>query len=174
MPDQYTLAALQRLELARPDREPVMAEVDLVSSHSPFTPIPDLVPWDEVGDGSVFDPMPGRGPAPDEVWPDPQRVRTAYGRSIEYAVRTVAGFVEEYGDDDLVVVMLGDHQPHTIVSGEGAGREVPISIIAHDPSVLAAIHDWGWEAGLHPSPAAPSWPMSGFRDRFLTAFAGGR
>jgi hypothetical protein len=29
MPDQYVLAALQRLELAKPDRRPVFAEVDL-------------------------------------------------------------------------------------------------------------------------------------------------
>ena len=26
------------------------------------------------------------------------------------------------------------------------------------------------QAGLHPSPEAPVWPMSAFRDRFLTAF----
>ena len=37
MPDQYVLAALQRLELAKPDRRPVFAEVDLVSSHTPWT-----------------------------------------------------------------------------------------------------------------------------------------
>jgi hypothetical protein len=35
MPDQYTLAALQRLELKQPNRAAVMAEIDLVSSHTP-------------------------------------------------------------------------------------------------------------------------------------------
>ena len=39
MPDQYTLAAFQRLELG-PGHKPVMAEIDLVSSHMPWTPLP--------------------------------------------------------------------------------------------------------------------------------------
>ena len=62
MPDQYILSAFQRLELAKPDRAPVMAEIDLVSSHTPWTPLPHLVPWDQVGDGSIFDEHAGAGP----------------------------------------------------------------------------------------------------------------
>src|SRR5882757_5059706 len=42
MPDQYTMAALQRSERATPGHAPVMAEVVLLSSHSPWTPIPAL------------------------------------------------------------------------------------------------------------------------------------
>ena len=76
-----------------------------------------------------------------------------------------------YGDDDLVVVMLGDHQPATIVSGEDAGHDVPISIIARDPAVLDAISGWGWDEGLRPEPDAPVWRMDAFRDRFLAAYA---
>ena len=37
---------------------PVMGEIDLVSSHHPWAPSPLLVPWAEVGDGSVFDDAP--------------------------------------------------------------------------------------------------------------------
>ena len=58
MPDQYILAAFQRLELAKADRRPVMAEIDLVSSHTPWARIPQLIDWNEVGDGSIFDGMP--------------------------------------------------------------------------------------------------------------------
>src|SRR3546814_8758507 len=53
MPDQYTLAALQRLEFARPGagksgperqaRPPVMATLALISSHAPWTPIPPAI-----------------------------------------------------------------------------------------------------------------------------------
>ena len=39
IPDQYTLQALQRLELARQSSKPVMAEVDLDSSHTPWAPL---------------------------------------------------------------------------------------------------------------------------------------
>jgi hypothetical protein len=83
---------------------------------------------------------------------------------------TIVSFVKRYGDDKLVVVLLGDHQPATIVSGQGASHDVPISIIAHDPKVTDQIAGWGWEDGLRPSPEAPVWPMAAFRDRFLTAF----
>jgi hypothetical protein len=47
---------------------------------------------------------------------------------------------------------------------------VPISVIAHDPAVLKRIAGWGWNPGLRPSPKAPVWPMSAFRDRFLSTF----
>jgi hypothetical protein len=80
--------------------------------------------------------------------------------------------VENYADPNVVLVVLGDHAPATIVSGPAAGHDVPISVIAKDPAVLAAIDSWGWTPGLRPTHGAPVWPMSAFRDRFLTAFSG--
>jgi hypothetical protein len=87
---------------------------------------------------------------------------------------TIVSFVQHYGDDKLVVVLLGDHQPATIVTGQGASHDVPISIIAHDPKVIDQIGGWGWQDGLRPSPQAPVWPMNAFRDRFLGAFGSPR
>jgi phosphatidylglycerophosphate synthase len=172
MPDQYVLLALQRLELAKHDRRPLFAEVDMVSSHAPWTRIPGLIDWDEVGNGSVFNSMPVDQVATATLWGDHDRVRGAYGRSIEYSLNALYSFVQHYGDDDLVLVVLGDHQPSTIVTGlhPELSHDVPISVIAHDPAVLDKIAAWGWEDGLRPSPQAPVWPMSAFRDRFLTAF----
>ena len=40
MPDQFTLDAFHRLELGRHPRRPVMAEIDLVTSHAPWSRIP--------------------------------------------------------------------------------------------------------------------------------------
>ena len=174
MPDQYTLAAFERSELARRPRRPVMAEIDLVSSHTPWTPLPRPVPWDEVGNGSVYAGLPPRGPAPDVLWRDPERVRRAYARSITYSLDTVVSFLRTYGRRDhgnLVVVLLGDHQPATVVSGPGASHQVPVTVIAQDPAVLARISGWGWQDGLRPGRDAPVWPMDAFRDRFLAAYA---
>ncbi len=170
MPDQYTLAALRRSELAARDRRPVMAEIDLVSSHTPWAPLPRLVDWSAIGDGSVFAPMPAAAASAARVWRDPNRVRAAYGQSIEYSLNSLISFVQTYPDDNLVLIVLGDHQPATIVSGPNPGRDVPISIIAHDPAVLSRISGWGWQRGLRPGPSAPVWPMDAFRDRFLTAY----
>ena len=150
-----------------------MAEIDLVSSHTPWAPLPELVPWSEVGDGSVFGPQPAQGQSATEVWQDPDRVRQAYAQSIEYSLGAMFAFLHESGDPDLVLVVLGDHQPATIVSGQGASHDVPISIISKDPAVFEPIAGWRWQDGLLPTPDAPVWPMSAFRDRFLDAFSAG-
>jgi hypothetical protein len=170
MPDQYVLSAFQRLELAKPTHAPVMAEIDLVSSHTPWAPLPHLVDWSKVGDGSTFDVMPAQGQSPAVVWRDPSQVRAAYGRSIEYSLNTLISFVQTYHDNNLVLILLGDHQPATIVSGPGAGHDVPITIIAHDPAVMDRISGWGWQNGMRPDSNAPVWPMDAFRDRLLTAY----
>jgi hypothetical protein len=172
MPDQYTLTAFERSERAKQDRPPLMAEIPLVSSHAPWAPIPKLVDWGDVGDGSVFDTMATEGESPDDIWRDPTRVRTEYRRSIEYSLNTLISYVETHGDDDLVLVFLGDHQPAPIITGAGASRDVPITIVARDRAVLDQISGWGWQDGLKPGPQAPVWRMNTFRDRFLTAFGG--
>ena len=170
VPDQYTLSTFQRLELAKPNRAPVMAEIDLVSSHTPWAPLPHMIDWNQLGDGSVFDGMPEQGQSPGVVWRDPSQVRTAYGQSIEYSLNALISFVETYHDNNLVLVVLGDHQPATIVTGQGASHDVPITIISHDPAVMDRISPWGWQDGMRPSPDAPVWPMDAFRDRFLNAY----
>jgi phosphatidylglycerophosphate synthase len=170
MPDQYTLAAFQRLELG-PGHAPVMAEVDLVSSHTPWTPLPTMVPWDQVGDGSVFDPMPAQGLTPDEAWRDTDTVRGLYGESIQYSLSALVSWVVQLHDPNLVLLVLGDHQPAATVSGAGAVHTVPVSVVTSDPAVLDRIAAWGWQEGLLPGPSAPVWPMDAFRDRFLAAFS---
>jgi len=170
MPDQYALAALQRLELAKPHRRPLFAEVDLISSHTPWTRIPRLIPWKAVGDGSIFGRIPPEEASQASLFGDSKRARSAYGHSIEYSLRSLFSFVQRYGNAKTVLVVLGDHQPATTVSGQDAGHDVPISVIAHDPRVLDRIAGWGWQDGLLPSPHARVWAMAAFRDRFLGAF----
>jgi hypothetical protein len=170
MPDQYILSAFQRLELAKPHHPSVMAEIDLVSSHIPWAPLPTMVPWSKVGNGSIFDPMPADGNSPTSVWSDASRVRAAYGQSIRYSLAALTSFVQTYPDKNLVLVVLGDHQPSTMVTGQGASHQVPISIIAHDPTVMKRISGWGWQEGLLPGTNAPVWPMDAFRNRFLAAY----
>jgi hypothetical protein len=170
MPDQYVLSAFHRLELSTPGRGPVMAEIDLVSSHTPWTPLPRMVSWQAVGDGSVFDGMPDEGESPEDLWRDGDRVRAAYATSINYSIDALVSFVETYGDDDLVLVVLGDHQPSTTVSGQAPSHDVPVTVIAHDPAVIDRISGWAWQPGLRPASDAPVWPMDAFRDRFLTAY----
>lgn len=170
MPDQYSLAAFQRLEL-QPGHSPVMAEIDLVSSHTPWTPLPHMVPWDQLGDGSIFDPMPAQGKTPSSALGNASTVRRLYGQSIEYSMQALTSWVAQVNDPNLVLVALGDHQPATTVSGAGANHDVPISIVAHDPAVLDQMSSWNWQSGLLPNRNAPLWPMDAFRNRFLDTYS---
>jgi phosphatidylglycerophosphate synthase len=170
MPDQYTLAEFQRLELG-PGHKPVMAEIDLVSSHTPWAPLPVMVPWNKVGNGSIFDPMPARSESASTVWSNANTVRQFFGRSIQYSLDALTSWVTELNDPNLVLILLGDEQPGSPISSPGASHKVPISIIAHDPSVFRQIASWHWQDGLLPGRSAPVELMDAFRNQFLDAFS---
>ena len=170
MPDQFTYAKLQQNELG-PGHRPIMAEIDTVSSHIPWTPLPRMVPWNQLGNGSIFDPMPGQGLAPSVAWRNEDTVRKLYGQSIQYSMRAIVSWVTHMNDKKLVLVLMGDHQPTTTISGYGANHEVPVSLITHNRAVLNRIRSWHWQDGLLPGHGAPLWSMGSFRDKFLNTFS---
>ncbi|MFI8295076.1 sulfatase-like hydrolase/transferase [Streptomyces nigra] len=170
MPDQYALEAFERKVHGRQHDRPLMSFVILTSSHQPWAPVPRMVDWDDVGDGSVFGPIEKAGRRPADILTNTTESRKEYGRSIQYSVTSLTEWLERYGTKDTVLVFLGDHQPIARVSGERASRDVPISVVAKDPKVLEKIDGWRWTEGLKPAKDAPVWRMDAFRDRFLTAF----
>ena len=171
MPDQYVLSALHKRELGGNNRSPVMAEIALISSHAPWTPIAELVPWNEVGDGQIFDVQAQAGPSPESVWSDVDSIRSHYRQAIEYMLNTLVSYVQEYGDENLVILLLGDHPPAPMVSGDPNTRQVPVHLIAKDPQVMDAIAHWQWHPGLLPGTDAPVWRMDSLRDKFVEAFS---
>jgi hypothetical protein len=170
MPDQYILAAFQRLELG-PGHKPVMAEIDMVSSHEPWAPLPSMVPWSKVGNGSIFDPMAVRGDGPLSILGSASKERQAFARSIQYSMQALTSWVTELNDPKLVLILLGDEQPAGPISPPGASHTVPISIVARDPSVFRQIASWHWQDGMVPGPSAPLERMDAFRNQFLGAFS---
>nr|WP_234381831.1 CDP-alcohol phosphatidyltransferase [Streptomyces dysideae] len=170
MPDQYALEAFQRQVHGKKRDKPLMSEIILTSSHQPWAPLPKMVDWDDLGDGSLFGPIQKAATKPADIIADSTRSKQEYGRSVEYSVTSLTQWLERYGTDDTVLVFLGDHQPIARVSGTDASRDVPISIVAKDPKVLGKTTSWNWTDGLQPAPNAPVWKMSAFRDRFLTAY----
>lgn len=169
MPDQYTLAAFERLELNPDERPPVLAEIALISSHAPWTPIPPLIPWEAVGDGRVFDEWATVGESPDVLWRDHDKLRAQYRAAVDYALTTTFSFAARRAGTAPVFIVLGDHQPVGFVSGNRENRDIPIHLIGA-PEVVDQVRDWNWTPGLLPSSEVETWPMEAFRDRFLTAF----
>jgi hypothetical protein len=171
MPDQYTWSAFERLELGNQDRSPVFAEMALISSHAPWTPIPSLVPWTEVGDGTVFNMQARAGDSPETIWRDRHRVRDQFRQAIDYALRTIGGFAARQAGRKPLFIVLGDHQPAAFVSGTETNRDVPVHMIG-DPAILAMLDGWNWQPGMVPNAAAPVWRMDMLRDRFVRALSG--
>jgi len=169
VPDEYTMSWVRRTLLAPGPRPPVFAEIDLVSSHAPWTPLPVMLPWNRAGDVSAYRSM-SQSSASAELFHGSAAVQAMYGRSIQYTWQALTAFLTAYPDPNLVVIALGDHQPHSYVSGSGVGHDVPVSVIARDPGVTQRIAGWGWQAALQPGADAPVWRMDAFRDRFLSAF----
>ncbi len=171
VPDQFSMEAFERLEHGKKNRDPIMAEIILASSHNPWSPIARMIDWDKLGDGSVFDQIKKEGKDPKEVWKNQESVRTEYRRAVQYSLDSLTEWVQRYGDKNTVLVFLGDHQPVPTVTKGDTSKDVPITIVAHDPKVLDRISDWGWTDGLKPAKNAPEWGMDTFRDRFMTAYA---
>jgi hypothetical protein len=170
MPDQYTLKQFQDKVYGRPGRAPLTAEVTLTSSHEPWGPVPQMVDWDRMGSGEMFAPMAKAGKKRATVLGNATVARTEYARSIAYSMTALTEWISRYADRNLVMIIFGDHQASSIVSGTNATHDVPISIVAKDPAVLDRISSWGWQIGLRPNQQAPTWRMDAFRDKFLTAY----
>ena len=169
IPDQFTLHEFNRREL-QAHRRPVMAEIDLDSSHSPWIPLPRLFPWDALGDGLIYAGLHDATQSVLSTFTDSRAQQGHYARSISYSMRSLVSFVRHSHDKKLVMIMLGDHQPDTRVSDVGVSHDVPISLVAHDPAVLKRIAGWGWTPGLQPRSTTQVLRMDKFRDRFLAAF----
>jgi hypothetical protein len=168
MPDQFTLAALDRLLRDQPSDRNLFAQVALISSHAPWVPIPQLILWDEIGDGTVFNEMAQSGDRPDVVWRDHDRVREQYRLSITYSLETVVDYAARHADNPPLIIVVGDHQAAGFIALDER-PDVPVHLIG-PPDLMAHIADWGWTAGLIPASDAPLLPMEAMRDLLLDAF----
>lgn len=169
MPDQYVLSAFQRRELDVPGRKPVMAEMALNSSHLPWTPRPHFLPWESVGDGSIFATA-REGEDVDVDWLAPEKMRDQYMKAVTYALETVFSFAATQVKEPALVIILGDHQPIPLVAGTTtASHEVPIHILSRDPELLSSFA--GWTDGLTPGAQSPVWKMDAMRGHILKAFS---
>lgn len=171
MPDQFTFAAMDRLlRNERPDDRPVFIQLATGSSHAPWVPVPDLVAWDTIDDGRVFDLMATAGDPPDVVWRDRDRVRGQYRLAIDYALQVVLAYAALHAENPPLMIVMGDHQAAGFVALDER-PDVPIHVIGPDHLVGRAAKDWGLDPGLVPSPNANVVPMDQMRDRILQSFS---
>lgn len=171
MPDQFTWSYLENTIRHRADDKPVFAELGLISSHAPWTPILEVIDdWSAIGDGRIFESWADAGERPEELWKDSDRVREHYARSVAYAVETMGSWAAHHVDDQLMLIALGDHQPAPLITGDDAPRTVPIHVITADAELLQPFVDWGFRMGVDPA-GTPVRRMNEFRPWFVQAYS---
>ena len=148
--DQFTLARMDEQEVAPRGRRPVFVVFPTITTHAPFSPIPPYQPdW-----ARVLTPNPFDRDELDRAWhdyPNWMNLGPSYVNGLKYAYETLGGYLRFRGDRDLVLILLGDHQPPSLVSGEGAGWEVPVHVVASRPALLDRLARHGFAPGLTPT-----------------------
>jgi len=147
IPDQFALARLDALERTAAPRPPLFAVFPTSTSHAPFGPVPPLLPeWSRALQKDGYRPEDVASAAA----PDLTGLAPSYLRAIAYGYDTLAGYVRAHAGENLVLVVIGDHQPPAAVSGRGAPRDVPVHVIASRDELLGKLRAHGFRDGLVP------------------------
>jgi hypothetical protein len=168
IPDQFTLKKFATRE-NHVDSKPLFAQIVMVSSHTPFYPVPPYVAdWADAGDYV--------GVAPAE-WeriyrqPDWNNLAAPYLDSVAYDLDVLAGFLATRVADGALVIILGDHQPPAFISGEKQPWTVPIYVLSKDPELLAPFAELGYQPVALPEATPPYRGMESFLADFLDGFS---
>jgi hypothetical protein len=150
IPDQFSLERLDALELNRSPRAPLFVFFPTLSTHFPFIPTPPYQPdWSRMATGQPYD-----GPEIVRAYervPDWMNFTPGYIEAMSYDFATLAGYLRKHSDRDFVMILLGDHQPPALVSGEGATWDVPAHVITDRTSIVDRLLARGFRRGLTPT-----------------------
>lgn len=167
--DQYSLARVDAAEIAPGDRRPAFVFFATITTHAPFVPAPPYQPdWARVLSDTPYDA--------DELdrawsaWADWTNLGPSYVEALRYAFANVGGYLRLRADRDLVLVLVGDHQPPALVSGAGASWDVPVHVVASRDALIDRLVDGhGFAPGLPPRRPAVA-RMDGLLPILLDAF----
>lgn len=172
VPDQFALARLDALEIDKQPRPPVLAFYPTTNTHAPFSPTPPFQPdWPRVLTDHPFDQ--------DELersWeqtPDWLDLGPGYVRSLAYTYEVLGDYLRLHAGRDIVMILIGDHQPPAAVTGEGQSWNVAMHVIASRPAILDALAARGFQPQLAPKGPALG-KMHALMPLLLQAFSSGK
>ncbi|HZF31564.1 MAG TPA: sulfatase-like hydrolase/transferase [Gammaproteobacteria bacterium] len=170
IPDQFALAKLDAQEFAGKNRAPRFVFFPTINTHVPFRPTPPYQgDWRRLLGDAPFDAAATRtslGQSPD--WTN---LAPAYAETLAYTFEYLAGYLRERPDADVVLVLIGDHQPAASVTGVGARWDVPVHVVTSRQHIADALVADGFVDGVGLEATAPAIAdMPGFTARLLRAF----
>jgi hypothetical protein len=153
MPDQFVLDFVRRRELEIRHR-PLFIEIVLGNSHAPFHVLPPfLADWSLIGNGAVYQSLdPLVFPV---TWSDMTHAAEAYTAALTYDFKVIQGFVEQFVNDDALIILMGDHQPNVQVTGPGRPWSVPVHVISRNRAFLEPFRRRRYTPGVFPSQPLP-------------------
>ena len=162
IPDQFSLARFEQLHPLRPDSPPRFLFFPTITTHLPFGPAPPYQSdWERLLTPDPFGAEESRRLLGAYVdWLD---MLPGYVAMFDYTYRWLGGYLQRPEPRESVMLWVGDHQPASSVSGEGASWDVPVHVITRDPELLARFVALGFQPGLEPRRP----PLGGLHD--LTA-----
>lgn len=166
MPDQYTLSAFES-KLRTTSSQPLMAHIGLLDSHAPWGPLPKRQEWDQIGDGRIFDGTQRYGER--HSWANAEPVRKAYATSVDQNLKLIGEYLARFARHGLFIV-VGDHQPASVIDGWAPSAEVPIHIVSSQPELLSRLPSDVFIDGMVPAPTADKLPMESLRELLATVF----
>jgi len=170
IPDQYALAKLDQLELVKTPRAPLFVFFPTISSHMPFRPTPPYQPdWSRLLAEEPYEPNAVAESL--AVEPDWTNLIVDYADTIAYTFDYLSGYLGQRPDLDLLLVLLGDHQPPASVSGAQTRWDVPVHVIANRQEALDILLGAGFVDGLEPEREAIG-PMHELTTLLLRAASG--
>jgi hypothetical protein len=154
VPDQFSLAKFDILE-AHKLTTPRFVFFPTISTHFPFSPTPPYQPhW-----ARMLTPRPYDGPDIVHAYagePDWTNFGPGYVDAIAYDFAVLGGYLRQHAERDLVMILIGDHQPPAAVSGAHATWNVPVHVITSRKAILDRLRAAGFRSGLAPARQAVS------------------
>jgi len=152
IPDQYALAKFDAEEANVEPRAPLFMFFPTISTHTPFRPTPPYQPdWQRMLTNRPFEQ--GAVDKSFDEQADWLDLGPSYVDAMSYTYTTLTGYLRANPDRDMVMILLGDHQPPALVSGEGAPWDVPVHVIANRArrAMLDRLRAYGFRQGLTPA-----------------------
>jgi hypothetical protein len=150
IPDQYSMARFDELHPIRPDTPPRLLFFPTITSHFPFRQVPPYQPdWSRLLSERPFESEDVERALAYQVG-DWMNLLPEYLRTIEYTYAWLAGYLEQSSPRDYLMILIGDHQPASSVTGPDAPWDVPVHVITSRPELVERFRALGFQPGLEP------------------------
>ncbi|UCF97355.1 MAG: sulfatase-like hydrolase/transferase [Spirochaetaceae bacterium] len=170
MTDQFVVDFIHRNEVERAG-QPLFIQYVMISSHYPFNLIPKYFEdWSQIGDGSIYHREDSVTVLP--IKPGNQTAGAeGYVASMAYEMKLIREYLSNFVDGEALIIVLGDHQPYSGITGKNKPWSVPFHLISRNPDFLESFLDRGYTKGLIPTQKPPHPGLETFLPMLLESFS---